>query len=85
MDTELSTLSLSNKLLLKGIKTQFNLNSHTNVEIRAFYFSTRGNIPKKSFHSQRLLTHFPASQSFALWCRSAVTQYHHHALSRLIP
>ncbi|WP_323837588.1 neuraminidase-like domain-containing protein [Photorhabdus africana] len=45
MDTEISTLSLSNNMLLNSIKTQTNLDSHANVMETLSTFRTSGSMP----------------------------------------
>lgn len=45
MDTEISTLSLSNNMLLEGIKTQPNLGSHTKVMEKLSTIRTSGTLP----------------------------------------
>ncbi|WP_240042831.1 neuraminidase-like domain-containing protein [Photorhabdus luminescens] len=45
MDTEISTLSLSNNMLLEGIKTNPNLDSHTKVMEKLSTIRTSGTLP----------------------------------------
>ncbi|OCA53692.1 neuraminidase-like domain-containing protein [Photorhabdus namnaonensis] len=45
MDTEISTLSLSNNMLLNSIKTQTNLDSHVKVMEKLSTFRTSGSMP----------------------------------------
>ncbi|MQL48831.1 toxin [Photorhabdus khanii] len=45
MDSEISTLSLSNDMLLKGIKTQSDLDNHAKVMEKLSTFRTSGSLP----------------------------------------